>query len=676
MSEYLSTQPTQTTAEPAEDRAASESSAARTGASSGSAGGGFFARSALAGAQGGVPPITRTAPEGAQQGGLLDFFAKLFGRQTGQSDESQLTAPLVSAPQSAMSDQSPAALAAREMRRQAAATPGQISAGDPQYVSEGPPEGNPLSDFAQNTAESVEAPPYFETHAYRHSGTLLHSYVGLRYTVFNQDSNRYERKRIKAGFGCAWKVPFGPSRLMNDASSDSQAATESPISVDTLDRMFRLIPEDQRSHNYGVVHSNCNHFTKRMAQAAGANAAFELHDQGISPTTARNQMLAHAEDDPGTMGGTRIIYASGRRPALDHYNALLHAAADNDNCADVMQGPINELVNLLRTHQDMFQSLLPPSSPLLGEMPAAIAAITASTERLLHTRARKRHPNVNRVALQLLAEMRSQSTKCELILRQRGDPQLYDREREAVFGQRGEKERAAGGGAVSNADFYSSRNIVEQKALGKALLDALHAPSWSVLARVQSGQEVFEAFHRVISNNIAGTRPLLQQLLLARRNLTDSQLADLVLQAYFDRINTNFLSESALPQFDAAQARHRMLSSRAEDGRTDGWEQAKDTFLASPNGQAMSEADISALDSRHALTTLFTQQFAALRAGLSTTSDAPQPAVPVAAAPTAAVDRAIAAGQAELRGDTSGAQTDDEPEAAPVPEAGDQGEST
>ena len=565
------------------------------------------AHQTIAGAQAqtATPPlVTQTIPAGAQQGGLIDWFRNRL--VSNRSEEAAVEPQLLGIER----NQSSESLAVEEARRQGgnpARTPTQDE--EPQYVAEDPPEGNALQSFPVEEQEPVDKPPYFETHSYRSSATNLHSYVGLRYTVFDPKERRYRRHHIKAGFGCGWKLPFGPSRLMNDWQSEAQASTETPISVERLKRMFDVIPQDQKSHSYGVLHSNCNHFTKRMADAAGAVAAAEIHD-AVSPTTVRNRLLKRAgEGVTGALGATRIIYAGNEVLDRQAFMELARKAAQEDG--------IN-LGKYADTLEQIGEKLNNSAALRRGE---EIRQIVAQVESILKDNVGTASPHMNALLLKTLSEIRHIVDTNSIAIRRRGLDNLYSGEKQRLFANMGNKERAAQGGAVSNRDFYSRANATDQTLLGRELIANIGDISYNTVQSWLSQRNqmeitekgVFECISERMQRLKVRLNPFIHLLLQARANLTDSQLSELLLQAYFDQLGV-FSDPHAVDltaKVDIARDQNRAINMRTADNEKNGWQASRDSILETHN---VSSEQREAIDGLHALSSWLADAFKEIRA--------------------------------------------------------------
>lgn len=104
-----------------------------------------------------------------------------------------------------------------------------------------------MDQLARPHTEEVKMKPIFETHSFMpreeidEKGALyMHSFIGLRYTEVNPWSKRLERKIVKVGFGGNGS-PFGAGKLMDDGDTQADMSTETPINAGSFKRVVGAI---------------------------------------------------------------------------------------------------------------------------------------------------------------------------------------------------------------------------------------------------------------------------------------------------------------------------------------------------------------------------------------------------------------------------------------------------
>ncbi|MCR5775264.1 MAG: hypothetical protein K6G42_09295 [Lachnospiraceae bacterium] len=236
-----------------------------------------------------------------------------------------------------------------------------------------PDQSSFLRDFEKPFPEQSLMRPVFETHSYMNGYLDQHSYMGLRYTKFNTDSGRFERKRIQVGFG-GYRQLVGKGQLMDESDNTAQASSETPISVSSFDNVVGAIERTRANISsverrgffgrlfgrakaegtefggrYNVLTNNCNDFVVAMAKAAGVDTAVKLHSTVWGPMKAyKNLAEAAGNESPGS--GTRIyngttISAERKNDILGSFLLEATQAAGRDGL--VLTGD-PELITLIR----------------------------------------------------------------------------------------------------------------------------------------------------------------------------------------------------------------------------------------------------------------------------------------------------------------------------------------
>ena len=165
-------------------------------------------------------------------------------------------------------------------------------------------------------AESIYAPAKFETNVNtkrlgRKAGWASipqHSFLGLRYTTYDCESNTFRRKRVAVGaYG-----DKGFTDLCDDSDTQQAIGTQSDISYDKLIDVMKSIPKyflDKPKFKLIKPRfskaNNCNSFVYSMATQAGLSDIAQLHHT-ISPGNAANNILDYMNSDESDLSRVRV----------------------------------------------------------------------------------------------------------------------------------------------------------------------------------------------------------------------------------------------------------------------------------------------------------------------------------------------------------------------------------
>lgn len=168
-----------------------------------------------------------------------------------------------------------------------------------------------LSNYMEPYSESLDAPPYFESHVRSPRGSNLalsvHSFVGFRFTGVHPRTHQLGRYYVRAGFGAsgndevqfrnprAIKGMWKPGGLHNDTHSHADISTQRETSIEDVQHGFYYIPAHAKNSNYHLLEHNCNHFTREIALELGYGDVADLHE-GTSPTAAFSNMRQAQEN--------------------------------------------------------------------------------------------------------------------------------------------------------------------------------------------------------------------------------------------------------------------------------------------------------------------------------------------------------------------------------------------
>ena len=379
-------------------------------------------------------PIFVGAPAGQPQGGLLDWFREKFSKQE-QPDEGQQWED------------------------------NEYGEVNPAYVTDKPDADNPLAAMVRNyTQEGPGQAPVFETHSFMPSASVdnesaihLHSFIGLRFTQLDPATNRYTRKRLKAGFGGGGSPVAEHGVLMNDENTQADMSSETPITRDQLESVMMDIP-DKAKEPYNVVTHNCNHFTQAIAAMVGATIPAQLHDTVLGPAGAYKNLANAAEN--GNQGRTRFFQGGGlgkrsqtesqmtdrnNRQLIENFEDTAQSAARRDGL------PFLLYPSLKNAAEQVAQTAAPMRSFMGGfsiesasdadALEAATSAVTEKAENLIRLHLWKGHPRVNMTAMKVIAI--ANQLHSTFLPERRAITNYSQQELDASLSQRTEAENAA-----------------------------------------------------------------------------------------------------------------------------------------------------------------------------------------------------------------------------------------
>ncbi len=388
--------------------------------------------------------------------------------------------------------------------QQAAGEETQLEENAQQYIAQKPDDTSPLKNFERSNPERVAQNPVFETHSRGKDFMTQHSFMGLRYTKFNLDRHRLERKRIAVGFG-ATSGPFSAGRMMDDGDSDAEISSETPISMTQFENVVGAIEHTQTntedmarqgffkrlfksgkrrgtefSGKYNLLTNNCNNFVIAMAKAAGVNQAAMLHKTILGPMEAYIQ-LAEAAEDEEQVGGTRIFQGSNiwgkREEILGNFPAVVRDAAKEDGI-DLEKYPelsqkLDEIANLasrmnvsLRPAAQRFEHVENGYGNVEGFSDADITLVMERVRQAIRVRTGNKHPRLNIALLKVEAfarKMRQDSTE---------DP-LTKYEADSFMDAQTGAEKRARGTQPQDTTLFNSANMSDTGSLagkGEVLL--------------------------------------------------------------------------------------------------------------------------------------------------------------------------------------------------------------
>ena len=337
-----------------------------------------------------------SAPPGAPQGGLLDWFRSKFSSQEPEDPGQQWETEEY----------------------------GEVN---PQYVTDKPEAGSPLIPLVQTyTQEGPGQAPVFETHSFMPREAVdnegmghLHSFIGLRFTQLAPVTTRYTRKRLKVGFGGGGHPFANQGTLMNDTNTQADMSTETPITRDQLESVMEAIPEKTKEP-YNVLTHNCNHFTQQLAEMVGASVPAQLHDTPFGPIAAYKNLANAAEN--GGQGRTRFFQGGGlgKRSKTESQMADQNNRQLIENFEDTAQSaarwdglPFLLYPSLKNAAEQVAQAVAPMRSFMGGfsiesasdadALEATASAVTEKAENLIQLHLWKGHPRVNMTAMKVIA---------------------------------------------------------------------------------------------------------------------------------------------------------------------------------------------------------------------------------------------------------------------------------
>lgn len=363
----------------------------------------FFGREAFnhdAPTDGGV---RYSAPAGAEQGGILDWFRRSPAQEESAEEETEPeTEP--------------------ELAQWVEDEYGQVNE---ENVTWKPGDG-PLVDMLHNTTlDGPAQSPVFETHAFAPregidgvSSMMMHSYIGLRFTQKDPMDGILRRRHIRVGFGSGNGTPFSPQgKLRDDWNTQADASTQTPITKQQLEGALEALPR-KGQEPYNLLTHNCNTFTKEMAEMVGASVPAKLHDTLLGPIGAHTNLAnAAAEGEQERtrffQGGSTLsgqMSQENRKKLMSQFYETAKSAARWDatpfllysglrNNAQQMQDAAKEMEPFFQN----FQIRQIKSSEELGDLEHTLREVDQRGTALMQTKTLVSHPRVNMVAMKTMA---------------------------------------------------------------------------------------------------------------------------------------------------------------------------------------------------------------------------------------------------------------------------------
>ena len=137
---------------------------------------------------------------------------------------------------------------------------------------------NPMMAFATEVSESVNEPPYFETHINEssHGSNIAnisqHTFVRFHATVYNKELRRMIRYVFAVG--------HHGGGLGDDYHSPSTIAVRKQVTYDDVQKGFAFINRYRinRNEDWKLFTTNCNRFAKSVAESMGFQDMAKLHN--------------------------------------------------------------------------------------------------------------------------------------------------------------------------------------------------------------------------------------------------------------------------------------------------------------------------------------------------------------------------------------------------------------
>lgn len=481
------------------------------------------------------PPVACSAPPGAPQGGLLDWFREKFSRQE-QPDEGQQWED------------------------------NEYGEVNPAYVTDKPDAGSPLAPMVQNyTQEGPGQAPVFETHSFMPSASVdnesaihLHSFIGLRFTQLDPVTSRYTRKRLKVGFGGGGKPVADHGTLMNDNNTQADMSSETPITRDQLESAMTAIP-GKANEPYNVVTHNCNHFTRQLAEMVGASVPAQLHDTVLGPAGAYKNLANAAEE--GQKGRTRFFQGGGMGSGRQSQMAGGQESRIITNFEDLAQSaarwdglPFLLYPSLKNAAQQVAQAAAPMGRFLNIEFsiesPAdanALETVTdtaaAKADELIKLHLWKGHPRVNITAMKVIAM--AEQLHSTFLPEKRSITSYSQQELEASLHQRTKQEedaQKAGSKTISNQSLFVFGNTsltgagdIFLQSMGLMPIDLIQKHSMGTgNPLVRCVALLRQVAGALTGEDGMGVNNYLISFFQGRENLSNAQLGALATQAMLD----------------------------------------------------------------------------------------------------------------------------------------------
>ena len=516
------------------------------------------------------PPTVCSAPPGAPQGGLLDWFREKFSKQE-QPDEGQQWE----------SDE--------------------YSEVNPAYVTDKPDADSPLTPMVRDySPEGPGQAPVFETHSFmpregvdNESAMHLHSFIGLRFTQLDPATSRYTRKRVKVGFGGGGSPFANHGKLMDDNDTQADMSTETPITRDQLESVLAVIPE-KTNEPYNVFAHNCNHFTQQLAEMVGASVPAQLHDTVLGPAGAYKNLANAAEQ--GQKGRTRFFQGGGlgKRSQTESQMADRNDRQLIENFEDTAQSaarwdglPFLLYPSLKNAAEQVAQSAAPMRSFMGGfsiesasdadALETTTSAVTEKAENLIRLHLWKGHPRVNITAMKVIAM--AERLHSTFLPEKRSITSYSQQELETSLHQRTQQEedaQKAGSKTISNQSLFVFGNTSLTGA-GDIFLQSMGLTPIELIQRhsMGTGKPLVRcvALLRQVAGALTGedgmgVNSYLISFFQGRENLTNAQLGALATQTMLDVLCLKALEVNSPLASDLQRTRNnagQLAADRAED---------------------------------------------------------------------------------------------------------------
>ena len=387
------------------------------------------------------------------------------------------------------------------------------------YVTDYKIEESFLREYEKDYVEPINTPPVFETNSFFRGLTDLHSYMGLRYTRKDSDDGRLHRKRIAVGFGSQKGTLSGVGKLMNENGNKTDASSETPITVDNLNRTFNAIQNTndnivetkkknfikwlftsgkrkntEFSGNYNVLTNNCNDFVIAMAKAAGVTVPEKLHDSIWGPFVVYKHLREAAEK--GVMeGGTRIFFSNAIDPdSTGKPNLQVQQTLLNDFISRARFGASKDGINL--EDEKEFMSLLtqvdldakqiqkyleaqnsddPNPEILPNNMTEEVIRISNNVRKAVEFKTKRKHQKITRYLLKVEALAKTLITNDTRAIESLTDEEIEYATTELTNAEKFAKQKNE---TVTEKSLLNGENIYvgPNLAIGELMLTAIGLP--------------------------------------------------------------------------------------------------------------------------------------------------------------------------------------------------------
>ncbi|MCR5278994.1 MAG: hypothetical protein K6E19_06095 [Lachnospiraceae bacterium] len=519
-----------------------------------------------------APAIRQSASYGSDQGGLIDWFKSLFGYGKQKKQE----------------EVDNSGWQEKENEREYLAMVPNSQTGAPLYELE--------KDSTIGGEEKMQ--PVFETHSItpresidQLSAMHLHSFIGLRYTKFDEDKGKLRRKRVKIGYGGNGSAR-GPAGFMDDNDTQADISTETPIPMRKFENVVAAIDQVQSniekeeagqdsgkgfSGKYNVLLNNCNHFVEAMAKTAGANVPASLHHSILGPAGAYRQLANGAEN--GQQGGTRFFQGgsmsygqmsrANRKAFLQNYRTEAERALSLDSIKPSDDPRFEQLINNLVTGATALSQYVGDNAlqtPDSAEGKTALLnlfdKITRDVRAVVEFNYSTPHPRINISALKVEALVNW--VRKERFRTKRDVKDLTERELAYRLENSSDAEMRAGAGRdknLTNEKLFSEANLKSNtygtaaaeifvQAAGISDIDEFVDQTGRGLRDTLGSTALLRGIREKISESGEAMFPYLRQYLNARRGVTPRQHAKLItfnILKLFNKLNlSNAYSAQAM----------------------------------------------------------------------------------------------------------------------------------